>query len=39
MPMYKTARVEMQAANDVPVEQGEITVSHQVQLTYELNGD
>jgi uncharacterized protein YggE len=39
IPMMKSMRggAEMQVANDVPVEQGEITISHQVQLTYELD--
>jgi hypothetical protein len=41
MPMMKSMRggAEMQVANDVPVEQGEITITHQVQVTYELGDD
>jgi uncharacterized protein YggE len=41
-PMYKEMRMagaDMAQANAVPVEQGEITVSHQVQLTYALDED
>jgi len=41
-PMYKEMRMsgaDMAQGNAVPVEQGEITVTHQVQLTYELDGD
>lgn len=38
MPMMKSMRdsVQMAVANEVPVEQGEITVTHQVQITFEL---
>jgi uncharacterized protein YggE len=38
MPMMKSMRggAEMANAQDVPVEQGEITISHQVQITYEV---
>jgi len=41
VPMMKSMRggMEMAQANDVPVEQGEITITHQVQLTYELDRD
>jgi len=41
VPMMKSMRggAEMSVANDVPVEQGEITITHQVQVTYELGGD
>jgi uncharacterized protein YggE len=41
VPMMKSMRggAEMAVANDVPVEQGEITITHQVQVTYELDGD
>lgn len=40
-PMMKSMRggAEMSVANDVPVEQGEITITHQVQVTYDLGGD
>jgi uncharacterized protein YggE len=41
-PMYKEMRMagaDMAQANAVPVEQGEITVTHQVQLTYALDED
>lgn len=40
-PMMKSMRAgnEMAMAQDVPVEQGEITISHQVQVTYELGDD
>lgn len=39
VPMMKSMRggAEMSMASDVPVEQGEITISHQVQLTYALD--
>jgi uncharacterized protein YggE len=38
MPMMKSMRggAEMSVANDVPVEQGEITITHQVQITYDV---
>jgi uncharacterized protein YggE len=38
MPMMKSMRAEMAQANDVPIEQGEIAVSMQVQLFYSLRG-
>lgn len=39
MPMMKSMRAEMAQANDVPIEQGEIAVTMQVQLFYALKGD
>jgi len=41
MPMMKSMREggSMAMANEVPVEQGEITLSHQVQITYALSQD